>query len=527
MINLFNHCKPYRYQQEIFFFFLIPAAIFLIVTSTSFAQAQTQTSPNVVLIIADDLGYSDLSSYGNKDIHTPNIDKLGKEGIRFSQAYSSAPICGPSRAAILTGRYQQRYGNEFMGYDRLDPAFLKNLRSHYAAIRTHTPGLKSLKPHFFVNRTNFNHGVPPSEMTIAQLLKQKGYATGLVGKWNIGIGDGFYPYQRGYDYSYYFEGALTRYVDDPVDTSRYINQHLPWAFSELPAWMHRYGSTAIREDSNEVRDTGYLTFSFANKAVDFIDRNKANPFFLTLAFNAPHDPFQVPKEYFNRIQGVTDTVKRVYYGMIEALDDAVGMVLQKLQTLGLDKNTMVIFLSDNGGATYTRATDNAPLRGGKCTHFDGGLLVPFFIKYPGAINANRVYNAPVSLLDIFTSIAAAVKTTLPSKRVYDGVNLLPYLQGKSDSLPHTIFYWRNGYSKAIRKGDWKLYVNKKSKKTYLFNIAVDREELHDRSVEQPAIVKELQDALKQWEQTQCIKPQWPSGADVLISIDGELFYFPA
>jgi len=139
MINLLNHCKPYRYQQEIFFFFLIPAAIFLVITSTSFAQAQTQTSPNVVLIIADDLGYSDLSSYGNKDIHTPNIDKLGKEGIRFSQAYSSAPICGPSRAAILTGRYQQRYGNEFMGYDRLDPVFLKNLRNHYAVIRKHTP----------------------------------------------------------------------------------------------------------------------------------------------------------------------------------------------------------------------------------------------------------------------------------------------------------------------------------------------------------------------------------------------------
>jgi arylsulfatase A-like enzyme len=491
--------------------------------TASFAQ---QSLPNVVLIIADDLGYSDLSSYGNAYIHTPNIDKLGKEGIRFSKGYTTAPICGPSRAAILTGRYQQRYGNEFMGYDKLDPEFLRNLRRHYESERKLEPGLKELRPHLLIDHSNFNKGLPASEITIAQLLKQRGYSTGLVGKWNVGNGEGFYPFQRGYDYSYHFEGALTRYVDDPVDTSRYINQHLPWAFSELPAWVHRYGSTAIREGTNEVKDTGYLTFSFAHKAEEFIERNKSNPFFLTLAFNAPHDPFQVPKEYFNRIQGVTDTVKRVYYGMIEALDDAVGMVLQKLQTLGLDKNTLVIFLSDNGGATYTRATDNAPLRGGKCTHFDGGLLVPFFIKYPGIIKGNRVYDAPVSSLDIFTSIAAATKAPLPTGRIYDGVNLVPYLQDGSDSLPHTIFYWRNGYSKAIRRGDWKLYINIKSKKAFLFNIADDREELHDRSADQPTIVKDLLNALTQWEQTQFIQPQWPSGADVLIDVNGEFFYFP-
>ncbi len=522
-----NNCIIlFKYKKKLFNVLLILTAIFFITTGTSFQQKQTYRLPNVILIVADDLGYSDLSSYGNRYIQTPNIDNLGKDGIRFTQAYVSAPICAPSRAGILTGRYQERFGSEFMPYDQFDPEFMKNFRHHYAAIRKKTPGLKNLNIHLFINRNNFNDGLPVSELTIAQLLKQKGYATGLVGKWNVGVGDGFYPYQKGYDYSYYFEGALTRYVDDPVDTSRYINQHLPWSFSEPTAWTPRYGSTDIREGSSIVKDTGYLTFSFANKAVNFIERNKNNPFFLTLTFNAPHDPFQVPKEYFNRIKGVTDTVKRVYYGMIEALDYAVGQVMQKLQNEGLDKNTLVIFLSDNGGATYTRATDNAPLRGGKCTHFDGGLLVPFFIKYPGAIHSNTVYDAPISSLDIFTTIAAASQAALPQGRIYDGVNLLPYLQGKPDSLPHNIFYWRNGYSQAIRKGNWKLYINEKSKKTFLFNLGTDREELHDLSARNPAIVKELLNELKQWEQTQFIQPRWRSDADLLIDVNGEKFYFP-
>lgn len=490
-----------------------------------FAQIKT-TKPNVILIVADDLGYSDLACYGNKHIETPNIDALGKEGIRFTQAYVTSPICGPSREAILTGRYQQRFGDEFMPYDHFDAAYIQNIRKHYSSLKKTIPGLNDLRPDLWINRKKFNDGLPATEITIAQLLKANGYRTGLVGKWNLGTGDGFYPYQRGYDYSYFFEGALTRYVDDPVDTTQYINKHLPWAFSDLFSWAPRNGSSAIRENKNVVKDTGYLTFSFASKAIDFIEQNKSEPFFLTLTFNAPHDPFQVPKEYFNRIKNVTDTVQRVYYGMIEALDDAVGQVRQKLKDASIDKNTIIIFLSDNGGATYTKATDNAPLRGGKCTHFDGGLLVPFFISYPGALKGNTTYDAPISSLDIFTTIAAITSTPLAKDRVYDGVNLLPYLDNTTDSLPHNVFYWRNGYSKAIRKDEWKLYINNKNKIVLLFNLAVDREELHDLSKQYPEKLKELQKQLQQWEDEQCIKPRWKSGADVLIDVNGEMIYFP-
>ncbi len=412
-----------------------------------------------------------------------------------------------------------------MPYDYYDPAFIKDRREHYNQFKKTIPGLKDLKPDIWINRNKFNDGLPASEITIAQLLKEKGYATGLVGKWNLGSGDGFYPDQRGYDYSYYYEGALTRYVDDPVDTSQYINWHLPWSFSELVAWAPRYGSTAIREGRNVVKDTGYLTFSLASKAIDFIEKHKDNSFFLTLTFNAPHDPFQVPKDYFNRIKNVTDTTKRVYYGMIETMDDAVGMVMKKLKDADIEKNTLIIFLSDNGGATYTRATTNAPLRGGKCTHFDGGLMIPFFIKYPGVLKEN-VYDAPISSLDIFSTIAAIANAALPKDRKYDGVNLIPYLTQEKDSLPHTVFYWRNGYSQAIRNGDWKLYINKKNKIVYLFNVMDDRGELHDLSKQYPDKVNELKKELQQYENKEFIKPRWKSGADVLINVNGEMIYFP-
>jgi arylsulfatase A-like enzyme len=492
-----------------------------------FSNVAAQTKqPNIILIIADDLGYSDLASYGNKNIHTPNIDALGQNGVRFTQAYVTSPICAPSRMGIITGRYQQRFGAEFMLYDKFAASVKKKITHHFLSFKKKPEGIATLKPDFLLNRANYATDIPATEITIASQLKQKGYATGYVGKWNLSSSPDVFPDQHGFDYNYSFDGALSRYVDETVDSSQYINMHLPWAFSEIPAWAPRRGSTAIKEGRNVVKDTGYLTFSFAEKAIEFIYRNKAGPFFLTLSFNAPHDPFQVPKKYFDRIQGVDDSVKRVYYGMIEALDDAVGSVVEKLNKEGLTENTLIFFISDNGGATYTRATDNAPLLGGKCTHFEGGLSVPFFIKYPAAVKAGQVYDHAVSSLDIFSTIAAESGTALPADRVYDGVDLLPFL--KKDSIqPHAYFFWRNGYSKAFRKGDWKLYVNEKQKITRLYNMATDREEKHDLAASQPGKLKELKAALKDWEQKNTIPPLWPSAADVLINVNGKWFRFPS
>lgn len=488
--------------------------------------APAQTAPNIILIIVDDLGHNDLASYGNYHVHTPNIDSLGITGVRFTQAYVTSPICAPSRMGIATGRYQQRFGAEFMLYDKFDPSVRKKITRHFLSFKKKPVGIATLKPDFFLDRSVYVTDLPASEITIAEMLRQNGYSTGYVGKWNLTSSPTVFPDMYGYDYAYYFDGALSRYVDDPVDTSRYINMHLPWAFSEIPAWAPRHGSTAIKEGRTIVQDTGYLTFSLAQKGIDFIERNKTKPFFLTLSFNAPHDPFQVPKTYYNRIQTETDSVRRVYSGMIEALDDAVGAVLKKLEQEGLSNNCLIFFTSDNGGATYTRATDNAPLRGGKATHFDGGIAVPFFMKYPHGLQARQIYTKPVSTLDIYSTIAAVSHSKLATDRMYDGVNLLPYMENDS-LLPHRDFFWRSGYSKAFRRGDWKLYVNEKNKVTFLFNLAEDPSEKFDQSKKQPAILKELQDALKDWEIKNSVPPLWPSAADVLIEVNGKWYRFPS
>lgn len=487
---------------------------------------QEKKLPNILLIIADDLGYSDLASYGNSQIRTPNIDGLGVSGTRFSTAYVTSPICAPSRMAIMTGRYQQRFGCEFMPYDKFDPSVKKTITRHFLSAKKKPEGIAALRPDFFLARSSYATDVPVAEMTIASLLKKKGYKTGMVGKWNLSSSADVFPDQHGFDYSYYFDGALSRYADVPSDNGQYINVHLPWAFSEIPAWAPRRGSTAIKEGRSVVTDTGYLTFSFAGKAIHFIEQNKASPFFLTLSFNAPHDPFQVPVEYFNRLSTIKDSVKRVYYGMIEALDDAVGSVLKKLEEEGLDQNTLIFFISDNGGATYTRATDNAPLKGGKCTHFEGGVTVPFLVKFPGRIKGGTVYTNPVSSLDLFSTIAAASGAELPIDRVFDGVNLLPFLNEQSQR-PHDLFYWRSGYSKAIRKGDWKLYINEKNKVSYLYNLSDDLEESQDLSEKFPGKVIELRKALIEWEKNNTTDPKWPSAADVMIDVRGKHFRFPS
>lgn len=521
LILIYLGCQPKLLMLK-----LISLSLLLLFSDSITVSAQNKTPPNIILIIADDLGYGDLASYGNKNVHTPNIDSLGVQGVRFTQGYVTSPICAPSRMALITGRYQQRFGAEFMLYDKFEPSVKKKIKKHFFSLKKKPMGIKTLKPNFLLNRSVYVTDLPASEITIAKLLKQKGYATGYVGKWNLSSSPDVFPDMHGFDYSYYFDGALSRYVDDPVDTSRYINMHLPWAFSEIPAWAPRYGSTAIKEGRVVVKDTGYLTFSLAEKGIGFIERNKTNPFFLTLSFNAPHDPFQVPKKYYERIRNEKDLVRRVYSGMIEALDDAVGSVMKKLEQEGLIDNCLIFFISDNGGATYTHATDNTPLLGGKATHFDGGIAVPFLMQYPKGFQARQTYDHPVSSMDIFSTIAAVSGTELANDRMYDGVNLLPYLTNDS-LLPHQDFFWRNGYSKAFRRGDWKLYINEKNKITYLFNIAADREEKNDLSARQPDKLKELQEALKDWEKKNTVPPLWPSAADVLIEVNGKWYRFPS
>ncbi|MDR2913590.1 MAG: sulfatase-like hydrolase/transferase [Tannerella sp.] len=485
--------------------------------------AHEKPRPNILLIITDDLGISDLAAYGNASVCTPHIDSLADKGVRCTEAYTSSPISGPSRAGILTGRYQNRFGYEFMPHDHYDKSFMHSLMWNMLFHHKEVKSMKEMRPST-IRRLNTN--LPDTEITIAELLHNAGYTTGLVGKWNIGSDLKTIPEEHGYDYSYYFSGALTRYVDDPIDTSRYVNVHLPWAFSELPAWQKRSGPTAIRQGHKEVVDTGYLTFSFAEKAIDFIESNKNNPFFLTLTFNAPHDPFQAPKAYFDRINE-KDSVKRVYYAMIEALDDAVGNVIEALKRENLLDNTLIIFTSDNGGATYTRATDNAPLAGGKCTLFDGGLRVPFYIRFPQHLSSvSRVYEQRISTLDIFSTIASVAGVAIPDDRVYDSVDLRPYLTGQKQESPHRELFWRNGYVSACIIDNYKLYILKKDRRIFLFNLESDPSELVNLTDIHPDKVEELKAKLYQWEKAETVKPLWKSRSTIRIDVRGEKYHFP-
>ncbi len=491
--------------------------------------ASAQNGPNVLLIVTDDLGYGDLAAYGNPSVRTPHMDALGADGVRFTRAYCSSPISGPSRAGILTGRCQNRYGCEFMPYDRFSKEFMKGYKKYYLPplVKKKPEGLKAFSPNVLVRRSKYRTDLPDSEITLAELMKRAGYATALVGKWNLDSGKANSPAEHGYDYSYYFTGALTRYIDAPTDTARYVDVHAPWAFSDSPAWQKRSGPTAIREGDREVRDTTYLTFSFAQKACEFIGNNREKPFFLTLTFNAPHDPFQAPREYWERI-AEPDPVKRVYYAMIEALDDAVGRVTDRLKELGLYENTLIIFTSDNGGAAYTRATENAPLTGGKCTFFEGGLRVPFYVKFPGEHpGLEKVYEKPVSTLDIFTTICGNADVALPSDREYDGRDLLPYVDGRLvQEGPHDCLFWRNGYVKACLSGDWKLYMSSKDKRLMLYDLSKDPDEQHNLAGSYPDKVAELQALLQEWERTQTVDPLWPSSGDFSQPVGGVVYRFP-
>jgi arylsulfatase A-like enzyme len=485
------------------------------------AAAAPPRRPNVIVILADDLGYSDLACYGNPVVKTPHLDALARQGVRFTQAYSTAPICSPSRAGLLTGRYQQRFGFEFLVPQSAGgnpaPEQLKRLADFQARVGSFPE--KGIDPGVFEKTRK---GIPDTEITLAQLFKGNGYRTAAIGKWHVGETNGFYPGQRGFDYHYGFYSGLSLYAaeNDPA----VVNKHLPWALSEFAAW-HRRGSNRIVRNNQEVDEKQYLTDKFADEAVAYLEQNKNNPFLLYLPFSAPHDPFQAKKSDFDRYPQVQDSVKRVYYGMITGLDNAVGRIGRKLEELGLDENTIIFFTSDNGGATYTRATDNAPLRGGKLSHFEGGYSVPYIVRYPGVLPAGREFTQPVSNLDIFATAAAVAGIALPADREYDGVNLLPFLTGQVEGRPHEKLFWRSGYSKAVRKGDYKLYLNERKGQKLLFNLAADRSETKDLCDTQPAKLQELEAELKAWE-VKLPAPTWPNRTNATLEVDGEKYYFP-
>lgn len=440
-------------------------------TATLLTVSSAQRTPNIVIILGDDLGYCDVSMYGCTEIPTPNIDSIGRNGIRFTNGYVTAPVCSPSRAGLITGRYQQRFGFEFN-----------------AGPLRRAVDMKSM-------------GLPLTEITLAEVIKKAGYSTGMVGKWHLGMNEKYRPTERGFEEYFGFLFGANTYVDPKK--AGVANGAVD---AEGPANWPRPALNSIYRNLTSINEDEYLTDAFSREAVSFIERHKNKPFLLYAAFNAPHTPLQATAKYFDRFQHIKDEKRRVYVAMVSALDDAVGAILKKLRDSGLEKDTLVVFASDNGCATYTGACTNDPLRYGKLTHLEGGFRVPFALQYPAKLKGGQSYDQPVSTLDLFPTVVALAHGRMPSDRPYDGVDLLPFLTGQKKGAPHEVLCWRNGENAAVRKGQWKLF--KGGERYWLFDLSKDLGEQKDLANERADIVEQLKKELANWE-SQTRPPLWP------------------
>jgi arylsulfatase A-like enzyme len=420
-------------------------------------MAAEPRKPNIIVILTDDVGYAEYGFQGCKDIPTPNIDSIARNGVRFTQGYVSGPYCSPTRAGLLTGRYQTRFGHEFNGGGAM--------------------GGKDF-------------GLPVTEKTIADRLKGLGYATCAVGKWHLGAGPKYIATARGFD-EFYGTVANTPFFNPP-----------------------NFIDTRVSPDVKPVKDDNfYTTEAYAERAADWIGKNKDKPFFLYLPFNAQHAPLQATKKYLDRFAKIEDEKRRTFAAMMSAKDDAVGKVLAKVKEIGQEENTLIFFHSDNGGPTRQTTSKNDPLRGFKATTLEGGVRVPFCAQWKGKIPAGKTYDHPVIQLDILpTAVVAAGGKVDPAWKL-DGVDLMPYLTGKNDGKPHDALYWRFGEQWAIRKGDWKLVASRiDGKEPRLFNLKDDIGEAKDLTSEKPDKVKELQADWKAWNAEQkdpLWKPRMP------------------
>jgi arylsulfatase A-like enzyme len=483
--------------------------------------------PNIIILLADDLGKYEVGAYGSTTVKTPNIDALAKEGCQFTDGYVSAPVCAPSRAGIITGRYQTRFGFETQEMEFYPANMIEYLSGRYLV--NIGDWVVSTKPRYPREWQIAKQGVPPTEIELGEVMKKMGYTTGVIGKWHLGSNPKYQtPLKRGFDYSYGCLGAFTLYGHS-ADTKGLVNFRSN-SFSTKYQWdMGRSENGAIVENGRTIKkEEGYLTDHIAENTISFIKRNKDKPFFLYVPFTAPHEPFQAKEADYNNQKGKTkDEGKAVYWGIIDALDKAVGDIHKTVKELGLEKNTIIYFLSDNGPASYTGIPDCGPLKGGKLTQFEGGINVPFIMKWKGKIQPGTKFDYPVISLDIFSTSVAAAKGALPTDRKIDGVNLLPYINGEQKGRPHEMLYWKADHINVIRKGDYKLILSTRDNWIELYNLKTDKGETKDLSKEMPEKVKELSVDFYNWRTTLPKKPMWPRIMDHKFNIRGKDYLFPA
>jgi arylsulfatase A-like enzyme len=441
--------------------FMTALAIGAILTSSAsnvHAQERVKGSrkrPNILIILADDMGYADAGFQGCKDIPTPNIDTLAKNGVRFTSGYVSGPYCSPTRAGLMTGRYQTRFGHEF------------------------NPG-------------GGKQGMPVDQTTMAQRLRALGYVTALIGKWHLGNEPKMHPTERGFqDYFGFLGGA---------------HPYFPGKGKEILR-----GTKAVDEKE-------YLTDALGREAVSFIDQHADDPFFLYLAFNAVHTPMQATQKYLDRFPNLPKSERKTYAAMMSAMDDAIGRVLAKLREKGLEEDTLIFFFSDNGGPTMIGTTINAsinfPLRGSKRQLLEGGVRVPFVVQWKGRLPAGKTFDFPIIQLDVHATSLAVAGADIKADWKLDGVNLLPFLEGKNLNAPHDMLFWRFGEQMAARKGDWKM-VRYDNTGIHLYNLKDDIGESKNLAAAQPEILRDIQAAWNEWNRGN-VAPLWGGGKKVQL-----------
>ena len=483
----------------------------------SAAQPVAQRPPNIIVIMADDLGSNDVSTFGGghtaEGVPTPNIDAIARDGVRFDQGYAAAAVCTVSRAALLTGRYPWRFGVEFTptpgAMARVAGALYADPDRLYPVVIDQEKAKAS---------KDFNDlGMPPTEQTVAKLLKPRGYHTIHIGKWHLGSTPEMRPNNQGFDESLFMESGLYLPEKDP----RVVNSKQDFDPIDKFLWPNmRFGVSY--NAGKWFEPSKYLTDYFTDEVVSAIKKNKNQPFFMFLAHWGVHTPLQASKEDYDALANIPDHRRRVYAAMVRSVDRSVGRVLQTLRDEGLEENTIVIFTSDNGAPGYIGIPDvNLPYRGWKLTQFQGGLRVPYVAKWPGHIVPGTQYQQPVSSIDILPTVVAAAGGKLPTDRPIDGVNLLPYLGKDAPVQAQRTLFWRDGPYRAMQEQGWKLIVSEKPNKDWLFHLKDDPTEKTNLAAQQPERLAQMKATLTA-HNAQMPPPLWPSFIQLPIAIDKTL-----
>ena len=481
----------------------------------------SQRPPNIVLIVADDLGYNDISTFGGGvggSLQTPHIDQLAAQGAVFSQSYSGASTCAPSRAMMMTGRYPTRTGFAFtpmpggMGsmVQRIGESLDRSLPPAY-----YDAELDATKPPYE------QQGLPPEEVTIAEVLGDHGYATFHVGKWHLGRQNGMAPYEQGFDQSLLMASGLYLPEDDPD----VVNGKLDFDPIDQFLWARMvYAASFNSGDEDRFRPSGYLTDYWTDESIKIIEANKNRPFFLYLAHWGPHTPLQATREDYDAVGDIQPHRARVYAGMVRAVDRSVGRVMAALEANGIADNTIVVFTSDNGGAGYIGLPEvNKPFRGWKITQFEGGLRVPMFVKWPAQIPAGTVLEVPVAHIDVMPSLAGAAGAALPEGVAIDGRNVIPLASSPQAAATwdRDTLFWESGHYRVVRHQDWKLQVAARPDKQWLFNLAEDPTEQVNLAESRPDKLAELM-ALLDAHRANARPPLYPAAIEAAVAIDKTL-----